>query len=147
MGKSRGVYAYRLERATGGLTRVREVAGVENPSFLAFDRTRRRLLAVEEVDDGRVAAFAVDPAAGGLTFLNRQPTGGASPCHLCVDPTDRYVLAANYTSGSLAVLPLDAEGRLGPATDLVQHEGGGPDRERQEGPHAHAVDFDPAGHF
>jgi 6-phosphogluconolactonase len=146
-GRSKGIYVYRFDRATGGLTPVHEVGGVEDPAFLAFDRARRHLLAIEEIDEGGVASFAVDPAAGGLTFLNRQPTRGVHPCHLCVDPTDRYVLTANYSSGSLTVLPLGADGRLGPATQVRQHVGSGPNRQRQEAPHAHGVGFDPAGRF
>jgi 6-phosphogluconolactonase len=68
-------------------------------------------------------------------------TGGEFPCHLSVDPTGRYVVSANYGSGSLAVHRVMADGSLGARTDLVQHQGSGPDQDRQAGPHAHMAVF------
>ena len=84
-----------------------------------------------------MSAFAVDPATGLLTFLNRQPSEGTDPCHLVVDAAGRNVLVANYSSGTVAVLPLSADGRLEPASSVRRGIGSGPVRARQEGPHAH----------
>src|SRR6185503_5936229 len=76
--------------------------------------------------------------------LSRQATGGGEPCHLTVDPTGRWLLVVNHEHGSVAVLPIDNDGRLSPMTDLRQHHGSGPGP-TQEGPHAHHVTFDPPG--
>ena len=144
-GSGEGISVYRFDPASGGLTLVQTVGGVANPSFLALDASERHLYAVNELDEGGVSAFAHDPETGRLTFLNRQSTHGSAPCHVSLDPTGRYVLVANYGSGSVAALPVAADGRLEPATGVVQHEGLSVHPERQEGPHAHMVASSPSG--
>ncbi len=96
---------------------------------------------------GGVVAFAVDKATGNLTRLNEQPSEGAGPCHLIVDKSGKNVLVANYEGGTVAVLPIDETGRLKPASSVIAHHGKGPNRERQEGPHAHSINVDPANRF
>jgi 6-phosphogluconolactonase len=149
--KSKGIYLFRLDLASGKLDPLGVAGETTSPAFLAFDPTRRFLYAVNEAPvspdkSGGVTAFAVDPATGKLALLNQQPSGGRSPCHLEVDPTGKCVLVANYSSGTAAVFPIAADGKLGAATAIVQHEGKGPDKGRQEGPHAHSVHVDAAGH-
>lgn len=147
-GKARGIYVYRFDPARGALEPSGVAEGVRNPSYLAFHPFRPFLYAVNELKEfagaagGAVSAFAVDAATGELTFLNQKPTHGADPCHLVVDPTGRWVLVANYSGGSVAVLPLHADGALGDATDVVQHRGSSVHAVRQAGPHAHYVTFD-----
>jgi 6-phosphogluconolactonase len=132
--------------AFGPLDGIRTVATIADPSFLVRSADGRFLYATDEEDDGKVAAFAIQ-ADGGLEFLNSQPTGGVHPCHLDIDPSGRYVLSANYTSGSVAVHPIAADGSLGATTHHLQREGTGPNKDRQEGPHAHQIAFDPAGAY
>src|SRR5579859_3865222 len=122
-GKATGIAVYRLDPASGGLTLVQEVAGLENPSYLAVDPRGRSLYATEEVTPGRVRALAIAPDTGALTVLNQQPSAGAGPAHLSVDREARWVLVANYDSGSIAVLPIQPDGSLGAATATVQHTG------------------------
>ena len=147
LGRSEGTYAFRQDPETGALTPLSAVADVD-PSFLAFDPTRRFLFAVSETkeyqgqESGSVGSFLIDWETGNLTLLSRQATHGGDPCHLCADPTGRFLLVANHEHGSVAVLPIDENGRLQPATDLQQHEGSGP-QPSQQGPHAHFVAFDP----
>jgi 6-phosphogluconolactonase len=111
------------------------------------------LYAVNEVADfdgantGAVSAFSIDPTSGALTLLNQQPSGGADPCYLVADRNGRNLLVANYTGGTVAVLPLAADGRLQRPTTVLHHAGSGPDKARQEGPHAHAITLDAAGRF
>ena len=102
------------------------------------------LYAVNELDAGSVSAFAV-AADGTLAELAVRATGGSHPCHLAVTADGRYLLAANYESGSVSVHPLDLDGVPGERSDLLELDGRGPDPERQEGPHAHMVVPDPAG--
>lgn len=130
----------------GTLEALEVVVGTADPSFLTRSTDGRFLYAVNELDAGRVSAFAVG-TDGGLTFLNDQPTGGAHPCHLAIDPSGAYLLSANYSSGSVAIHPITDDGSLGDATQIVRREGTGPNADRQEGPHAHQVTFDPAGAY
>jgi 6-phosphogluconolactonase len=101
----------------------------------------------EGATSGAVSAFRIDPDGGALTLLNMKPSHGTDPCHLVVDPSGRFVLVANFMSGSVCVLPIGPDGSLGDATDVVQHHGSSVDPVRQSGPHAHAVTLDAAGRF
>lgn len=145
-GTSEGIYLYRLQLATGELRRVGVTGGVVNPSYLALDRGRRRLYAVNEVTEyegrpgGAVSAFAVEARTGALSFLNRQPSMGGAPCYVALAGAGRFLLVANYVGGNVAVLPVRADGGLGEATDVKQFEGASRvNPERQEAPHAHCV--------
>ena len=147
---SEGIYVYQLDLSTGVLESLGTAPKVENPSFLALAPDRRFLYAVNEVrqfgdqEGGAVSAFAIDPASGALSLLNQQSSKGGGPCHLSVDATGRYALVANYGGGSVAILPIGEDGRLGPATDFVQHEGSSVHPRRQKGPHTHSITLDPA---
>jgi len=151
--KSRGIYQSRLDLATGALSTPELAGEAANPSFLAIHRNGRFLYAVNEVwgpsgkAEAAVSAFAIAPQTGNLTFLNKQPSGGSGPCYVVVDREGSSALAANYGSGSVSVLPIGRDGRLAEATAVIQHKGSGPDPKRQEGPHAHCIDLDPAGRF
>jgi len=105
------------------------------------------LYAVNELENGAVSAFAVERATGGLTRLNEQPSDGGAPCFVSVDRSGRVALVANYTGGSVALLPIQGNGALAPATSVVQHAGTGPNAERQEAPHAHCILPDPSNRF
>jgi 6-phosphogluconolactonase len=152
-GGSKGIYRCELDLASGRLSAAALAGEAASPSFLAIHPSRRFLYAVAEVGEfrgkkeGGVLAFAIDPKTGGLTLLNQQASGGAGPCHLVVDREGRHVLAANYGGGSVCVLPIGGDGRLGEATAFVQHQGRGPDPRRQEAPHAHSVNLDAANRF
>jgi len=147
-GKSEGIYIYRMVKSTGELKHLDTTKGVINPSFLAIDPGKRFLYAVNEVDDfagkhsGAVSAFSINQSTSGLSFLNQQPSEGGGPCHLLVDNAGKFVLVANYLGGNLAVLPVRRDGSLGPVAAVVQHQGSGPNSERQQGPHAHCITLD-----
>jgi 6-phosphogluconolactonase len=151
-GKAAGITVCRLDGASGTLTPVHSVSGVTNPSYLTVDPRHRHLYCVEEHavgqrEIGEVSAFRIDLATGMLTHLNRQASHGAEPAHISMDRTGRWVLVANYRSGSIAVLPVQADGSLGPATEIIQHTGQSVHPERQAGPHAHWISVDPANRF
>lgn len=147
--KSEGIYAFRVDARTGATEPLGCVARAVHPSFLALHPGGRFLYAVSEVNaaadtpGGSVLAFAVDRPTGQLTRLNQQSSGGAGPCHLTVDPTGRHVLVANYSGGSVAVLPIREDGALGAATCVVQHQGAGAHPQRQRQPHVHSVNLAP----
>lgn len=146
-GKSVGIYLYRLG-LDGSLTHAGTTEGVVNPSYLTIDRARRRLYAVNEVEEfegarsGAVSAFEIEAKTGALRLLNRRRSMGGAPCYVTASNSGRFVLVANYMGGNVAVLPVLKDGSLGEAVDVVQFKGSGPNRERQEAPHAHCVLLD-----
>jgi 6-phosphogluconolactonase len=153
--QSKGIYAASLDPATGKLGEVTLVAESDNPSFLAIRPDGKYLYAVNETADfggeksnsGGVSAFAIDPATGKLNLLNQQPTRGAAPCHLVVDRTGQWLLSANYSGGSVCVHPIGADGKLGASSSFVQHQGKSVNPRRQDAPHAHSINLDPANRF
>lgn len=146
--KSKGIYVYRMNNATGELKEVGLAAETPSPSFLAISPNNRFLYSVNEIDtfggkkSGAVTAFSIDRESGKLTQINQQPSVGDGPCHLIVDKTGKNVLVANYGGGSVAVLPVDKEGKLSPASAFIQHKGSGVNAERQSTPHAHSINLD-----
>jgi 6-phosphogluconolactonase len=143
--RSEGIYLVRMDRSSGKLRRVGAVNAGANPSFLAIHPNGRVLYAVNEVEkhDGRttgaVSAFAIAKDTGVLARRGDQPSEGGAPCYVSVDRSGRVVLVANYVAGSVALLPIQADGALAPATKVVQHTGSGPNAERQGSPHAHCI--------
>ncbi|PVU83309.1 lactonase family protein [Cellulomonas sp. WB94] len=156
-GHGEGVWRVDLDAASGTLGAAALVAVTPSPSFVATHPSGRVLYAVGEVTRGTVTAFAVpadDPAPRPITALDVVGSGGADPCHLLLAPDARTLYVANYSSGTLGVLPLDSEGRFaaevlaerGPV-QVWGHEGSGPDASRQEASHAHFVAIAPGGLF
>jgi 6-phosphogluconolactonase len=152
-GKSEGIYVYRLDLNSGALTFASKATGLKNPSFLTLHPQQTYLYAASEVGEfagqncGAVCAFAIHEQTGELTLLNQQPTHGADPCHLSVDQTGRVVVVANYAGGSVCVLPIQPDGRLGEATDHIRHQGSSVNPARQAAPHPHSVFLDPGNRF
>jgi 6-phosphogluconolactonase len=150
---SKGIYRFDYDPATGKLSGGAVAAEAKNPSFLALTPDHRFLYACSEIDDfegkktGAVDAFAIDPKTGALTRLNQQPSEGTAPCHLVVDKAGKHAIVANYNSGSVCVLLIEADGRLGKPTDVVRHHGSSVNKARQEGPHAHCITLDAANRF
>src|SRR5213592_3146080 len=141
------IYLVRMDRGSGELLRVGAVNAGANPSFLSMHPNGRMLYAVNEIEPtGMVSAFAIDTATGALTRLNEQPSEGGAPCFVSVDRSGRALLVANYAGGSVALLPIEANGALAPA-QVVQHTGTGPNAERQEAPHAHCILPDASNRF
>ncbi|MGF1239804.1 lactonase family protein [Streptomyces sp. 2-6] len=133
-----GLAAY--DPASGTVTGRGAVTGVADPSYLAVHPDGRTLYAVDERQDGAVTAVRL----ADRTVLGSRSTGGAGPCHLSVHPGGRWLLTANYTSGSVAVHPVQASGALGERTDLVTHSSP-PPGPGQQGPHAHQIVTAPDG--
>ena len=151
--ESKGIYAYRFDPVSSELLPLGLVAETTSPSFLITDRNARFLYAVNELQkyegqaSGGVSAFAIDRDSGRLSLLNEVPSRGADPCYLALDKSGQYLLVANYTGGSVAVFPVNKDGSLGASSAFVQHSGSGPNRERQEGPHAHWIETSPDNRF
>jgi 6-phosphogluconolactonase (cycloisomerase 2 family) len=136
-----------VDEDTGSLELIQLVTGLVNPSFLALSGDGKRLYTVHG-DLSDVSAFAVDGASGKLTFLSKQSTEGKNPVHLCLDPTERYLIVSNHIGSSLAVLPIANDGSLMPLTQLVPVEGPiGPHRVEQKQAKPHFNPLDPSGQY
>ena len=150
-GKSQGIYVYQFNSSDGSAKAVSSVK-ISNPSFVAVSPDEQFVYSVEEDaakngKSGEITAFSFNKKTGILGFLNRQPTGGDHPCYVSVDKTGKWVAAGNYTSGSLSILPVQANGSLGAATTIIKHEGSGPNKSRQASPHVHCTFFSPDNRF
>ncbi len=144
---SKGIYAWRFQPAGGRLTPLGLAVETSNPSFLAVAPNQRFLYAANEDRTGTISAFAIDPANGQLKLLNHVPSRGSGPCHVAVDPSGKWLFAANYNSGSVAMFPVREDGSLGEATGFVQHAGSSVNAQRQSGPHAHSANVSPDGRW
>src|ERR1700722_2426393 len=143
-GKSKGIYVYRFYSETGKLPYLNEIDDVSNHSYLCVTDDDKFVYAVkEDGKNGGVSSFTFDPKQGKLVFLNRQSSSGADPCYVSVDKDKKNIFVANYSSGSLAVLPVNKDGSLSPVSQLVQDKGQGADKARQEGPHVHMAMLSP----
>lgn len=144
---SQGIYTCLFDADTGTLSDPKLAVETDNPSFLAIHPTRDLLFACNETNDfegeesGAVSSFRMDKQTGSLTLINQQSAGGGATCHMVVDQTGKFVLVANYTGGNVAVLPVNQDGSLGERSCLINHVGSGPDKQRQEAPHAHSINL------
>src|SRR5688572_17018836 len=151
-GDKGGIHAFRLDGKTGALKELHRTDGVENPFFLALSPDRKFLYSIHGKTFGgkeheEVAAYSVAADGGKLKLLNRQSALGSAACYLDVDSTGKTVLVANYTTGSVAALPVQKDGSLGKATSFIQHAGSSVDPARQKGPHAHCIVVAPGNRF
>jgi len=150
--KSKGIYAIRLDPASGRFESLGLQAEVDSPSFVATDPHHHFLYALTERTSsknptGFLSSYVIDPVTGALRLLNKVPANGTTTAHLAVDGTGRWLLVANYGSGSVGVFALGADGRIGAMRDFKQHEGASIDPRRQGGPHPHEVVMSPDNRF
>jgi 6-phosphogluconolactonase len=142
-----GIHVYRIEPEAGAWSQVQRVGDLVNPSFLVMGRDQRCLYSVHG-DETYATSFSVDRANGQLTLLNRAETGGRNGVHQAVDPSGRFLLVANYSSGNVSVMPVRTDGTLAEPVQLVALPGQpGPHRIEQASSHPHQIVFDPSGRF
>lgn len=153
-GASRGIYAIRLDPATGAFSAPVVAAETPNPTFLAWHPDGRTLYALGESGTvngkagGALVAFRADAAAGTLTPLNTEATGGIGLAHVAIDATGHTAAVASYHGGHVATFPIQADGSLAPRASFLPQEGPlGPNAKRQDKPHPHSVTFSPDNRF
>ena len=150
---SEGVYVYRMDVSSGQLSYETVIQGMPNVSFMEVHPRTGLIYAVNETESfdghhgGGVSVLSIDLPLGNVYVHHRQSAGGVDPCYISIEQTGRFVLIANYTSGNIAMLPVQADGRLGPASDVIQHSGSSVHPERQTGPHPHCIIPDPTNRF
>lgn len=154
-GNATGIYAATIDPESGVLTLHHATTGIVNPSFVVPDPAHGRLFAVQETAEfgspdgihtgtGGLSAFAMESASGILTLINEQPSYGAHPCYVSLDQTGHWLLVANYSGGSIAVLPIGPDGALGPAATVITHSA---PPQHPDTPHPHAILQSPDGAF
>jgi 6-phosphogluconolactonase len=146
-GRGNGINVYRIDPVNGGWSHIQTLGGLENPALFTLTRDSTRLYSVH---GGRnlMSAFAVDKQTGKLTLLNQVDCQGNNPVDSALDPTERFLVIANYGTGAVAVMPIDENGRLQPVSQLIPLRGTpGPNAKEQASSHPHAVIFDPTGQF
>jgi len=146
---SKGIYAYEFDAATGKLTPKGLAAETSNPSWLLLHPNGKwAYVANESGKQSSISAFSRDAKSAKLTLLNQLPAQGEDPCYLSFDKTGKYLFVANYTSGNVVVFPILPDGKLGEHTAAVKNVGAlGPNKERQDGPHAHWVELSADNHL
>ncbi|SDE81041.1 6-phosphogluconolactonase [Mucilaginibacter pineti] len=142
-GKSKGIVVYRFYVESGKLAYLSEIDDVTNPSYLTVSKNNHFIYAVNELPKGEVSAFSFDAKTGKMAFINKQSSAGADPCYIAVDKDQKNALVANYSSGTVAVLPINKDGSLGAAIQTIKGEGSGPNKDRQASAHAHMSAFSP----
>ncbi len=152
-GDGKGIYLYKMNTESGEVDLISVTENIDNPSYLAIDKQNKYLYAANEVADfgdsksGSISAFKIMPGTNELNFINKVSSGGAHPCYVAVTDDGNFVLAANYTGGSVCPLPVKSKGGLADATDVAQHTGSSINEKRQNAPHAHSAYFDPEQKF
>ncbi|WP_181163692.1 lactonase family protein [Pontibacter mangrovi] len=147
---SQSIYLYSLNEQTGELTQLSAIKAGQNPSYLTLSNGGERMYAVNETQEyegkqsGAVSSFEVSDDGKSLELINQVATGGGAPCYVSV--VDGTVLVANYMGGNVAAVPVAEDGKLGQA-QVVQHKGTGPNKDRQEKPHAHYIAPSPDGKY
>lgn len=141
---SKGIYVYKFNVESGKAVLVSNTDSTTNPSYITV--VGDFVYSVNETNGanpGRVSAFHFDKKDGKLTFLNSQFSGGDDPCYVAVSNDGKWLAVANYSGGNAAMFPINKDGSLSPFTQLIQHEGSGPNKDRQEKPHVHETVFSP----
>lgn len=151
-GDDAGIHAFTFDTQKGALKPLHRTADIRNPFFLAISPDKRFLYAIDaeqfgEPGDEFVAAYAIEGRTGRLKRLNRQTARGTASCYLDVDATGKSLLVANYSSGSVAALPVKGDGSLSEAVSFVQHSGSSVHPGRQKGPYAHSIVVSPDNRF
>ncbi|MGO2369773.1 MAG: lactonase family protein [Serratia sp. (in: enterobacteria)] len=160
-----GVYRVQVDPASGALSARTLVSSQANPAQLAVDAKGQTLYVASEVADfngtkhGGIIAYRINPTDGSLTQLNQVDSQGAGPVYLSPTPNGRHLLVANYVSGTVAVFPIQSDGKLGKASSVQQQQGpagaGKPEAAVEgsfaisdhNGPHAHMIASDPGGKY
>jgi len=144
---SEGIYHARFEAKTGKLSTPELAAKILNPSFIVIHPNGKYLYSVNGGSSGKVNAFAIDQKSKKLKLLNQSSSGGKGPCHVSLTKNGKTLLVANYSSGSLASIPINDDGSLDSPASIIQHKGFSIDKRRQRGSHAHSINVSPDNSF
>lgn len=146
-GKNQSISVYNFNNVTGKVTFKSEVKAELNPSYLVINSERNHVYSVSEVENGTISSFSFNSTTGELVLLNSVSSGGSGPTFINIDKGSRYVICANYSSGSVAAIPVNKDGSLGSGLQVLKHEAKSNGTGRQKGSHAHAIVLSPDNKF
>jgi 6-phosphogluconolactonase len=143
-GASDGIYVYRFDIDSGKITYLNHIGGIADPTFLCVSNNRKFIYAVSDkaIGPGNVFAYKFDPTTGRLDSLNQQPAYGG-PLYVSVDKAQKNLFCANYLGGSVSVYPINDDGSLGSASQVIQNSGSSINRIMQESPHVQSAVLSP----
>lgn len=148
-GKAEGIYVYNFNTKTGADSLL-SVVKTKNPSYLAVAANNKIVYAVNETHDsinntvgGSFSSFSFDATTGTLKLINTQLSQGTDPCYVSVTKNNKYAYVGNYSSGTLAAFSIEPNGAINSAVQVIKHEGSGPNKDRQQGPHVHSTVLSP----
>ncbi|WP_273837415.1 lactonase family protein [Halococcus sp. PRR34] len=118
-----------------------DVANEVDPSFLDIHPSESVFIAVNEREDGSAVSYRINPTNGRFNYLDETETGDDGPCHIAIDPCGEYAIVSHYVGGSVALLSVGTDGSLNGPIDLRDHEGSGPNEDRQSSAHPHSAWF------
>lgn len=142
----KGIYVYELNPTNGTLSLVFNAENMVNPSFLTVSPDGKFLYACTETrlpQHGNISAFAINSTNGSLKFINKQSANGENPVYVSVHKNNNFVVSGNYGEGNVTVLTKNEDGSLNPFVQSIQFSGTSINKERQEKPHVHSVNFSP----
>lgn len=140
---SKGIYLYKIDTESGRVDSI-SMVNADNPSYLVLSKDEKYLYAVgEDGDNSSVSSFEFEKRLGKLSLINRQPSRGADPCYIEIDDAGLNILTANYSGGSISILPIRNDGGISSPISVLEFEGSGPDASRQTKSHLHSVRFTP----
>jgi len=146
--ESKGIYVYQFDTVSG-YSQFKAMSEINNPSYLAISNDERFIYAISEEGNnkGSASAFSFDKKDGSLKHLNTELTGGDAPCYISIDDAGKNIVVANYSGGSITHFPVEADGSLGKASQVVSFSGKGTDLSRQKQPHPHCIIYSPDGKY
>lgn len=141
---SKGIYRFALDLETGKIEDITLAAEVGNPTYLSIDKENKHIYSISTTSNAAgIAAYSIKPSTGTLEFINNKLFVESSRCHISLDKNNKFLLSANYHQGEVSVFPLNPDGSLNDPSAIVKHEGAGPNKDRQENPHAHYISVTP----
>jgi 6-phosphogluconolactonase len=158
-GQSQGIYRLNFDAATGRIdAKPLQVIKSENPSWLTLSKDQRHLFVVNENGPGqtdpvgRVSSYAIDPKTHELSLINQVQSLGNEPTHSGLSVEASHLFVSNYSvaedpGGTLAVLPVGADGKLKPVVQMSSHPSSRVNPERQMSAHVHSTVSSPDGKY
>ena len=145
-----GIAQYQLNLATGKINKIQEFDAEANSDYLAISNNNSFLYSISQDEDtntGLITSYKINPENGKLNYLDEEFSHGSGPCYLSLDYSGELVIVAHYGEGNITVTSINNEGNLNKLIENVKHQGSGPNKNRQEGPHPHMSYYATKGNF
>ena len=140
-----GIYLVEFDPEAKTLEVKATASEPDNPSFVAVNTAQNRVYSVEETggeNGGKVSAFKLEK--GAFEKINTVSARGNGPCYVTLDPSERFVVVANYGGGNFSVIPVNSDGGVDEAVQTVNHSGSSVNPRRQDKPYVHSAVFHPS---